>query len=145
MTEMPMSGAETSRDETRCAGPHCTRLLPRAGIASGRPPKFCSQACRQAAYRARVAEPMKPANALSSRDDRAMNDAHALIDELRRRIGQELAGLAGLIGVLLAESEQGGGHLGAAATALAVEVDRLTRSYGGDPGHLLLAAKARDE
>lgn len=136
-----MTAAELSHDESRCAGPHCTRSLPRAGIASGRPPKFCSPACRQAAYRARVAERAKTANTISPRDDMAAND----VDELRQRVGQELASIAGLVDMLLAEAEHDGGHLGAAATTLAVEVNRLTRSYGGDPGHLLPATKARDE
>lgn len=126
MSSAGMGAAETSRDETHCAGPHCRRPLPRAGVAGGRPPQFCSQACRQAAYRTRVAERMK-----------AANDAHALVDELRRRGGP---GLAGLSGVLLAEPEQGGGHLGATA-APAAEVDRLAR---GEAGNLSPAAKTGD-
>ncbi len=36
-------------DVTRCAGPGCTRPLNRA--ATGRPPRYCGDNCRQAAHR----------------------------------------------------------------------------------------------
>jgi len=47
-----------SRDETRCAGPGCTAILTRQ--ARGRPPIYCSPACRNAAHRKHRAQVEQP-------------------------------------------------------------------------------------
>lgn len=46
------------RHETRCAAPDCTQVLTRP--PHGRPPVYCSPACRAAAYRkrGRASEPL---------------------------------------------------------------------------------------
>lgn len=133
-----MSGPETSRDETHCAGPDCDRPLPRAGIAGGRPPSYCSRACRQAAYRARLAERMKSVGTRASRGQTAPtnDDAH---------LTASLAAIAGLVGRLLASSEQAGDATqpDAALAALARKVDCLARGHGLEPGYLPPSAEAR--
>jgi hypothetical protein len=55
---MNQTPATPSRHETRCAAPGCTAILVRG--RRGRPPVYCSPACRAAAHRKRrpAAEPL---------------------------------------------------------------------------------------
>lgn len=77
----------------RCAGPFCSRLLERAG--TGRPGRYCSAACRQAAHRDRQAAEAAARTARLADARARARQARPLIGECRADAAGWLAEVAG--------------------------------------------------
>jgi hypothetical protein len=115
-------------DVARCAGPYCSRPLPRA--ATGRRPLYCGQNCRQAARRARV-RAGEEAAARAARLAGARATASRLFRPLEEAGFHTVADLAALVfsaaadpGRPRAELDQAVGDMLAAASELALTARR---------------------
>ena len=84
MTTRPVSLRDDRGVEATCAGPGCEQPLPRA--ATGRPPRFCSSACRVRSHRASRAqlEPLSVEVDFGSTSSRGRPPERAWMVRLRR-------------------------------------------------------------